>query len=283
MGTLVSSLHEQRAAKAESIGCLDWTLRIVSPPLIVRSYYAQTGGPFLDHRLNTHPIPPILPSSDYDSTDSDEFRVRIHRFYQLPLVIPPILPISGYDSTNSTKFRVRFHESKNERPAVARSGTPVSPTASALCSPSSSSASLFLRSSIHRSGTVSLSARRAETRRFSPLPIRAVSSDDSTPDASKQFEELYTDLKAKWDGVENKTTVGVYAGGAIVALWLSSTIVGAINSLPLLPKLMELIGLGYTGWFIYRYLLFKSSRKELVADIQELKRKVTGAMKEEGL
>ncbi|CAM6036009.1 unnamed protein product [Sphagnum compactum] len=151
--------------------------------------------------------------------------------------------------------------------AIGVSGTPVSPTASALCSSSSSSASLFLR----------------KTRGFSPFPIRAVSSDDSTPDAAKQFEELYTDLKAKWDGVENKTTVGVYAGGAIVALWLSSTIVGAINSLPLLPKLMELIGLGYTGWFIYHYLLFKSSRKELVADIQELKRKVTGAMKEEGL
>jgi hypothetical protein len=24
-----------------------------------------------------------------------------------------------------------------------------------------------------------------------------------------------------------------------------------------LPKFMELIGLGYTGWFVYRYLLFK--------------------------
>jgi hypothetical protein len=24
-----------------------------------------------------------------------------------------------------------------------------------------------------------------------------------------------------------------------------------------LPKLMELVGLGYTSWFIYRYLLFK--------------------------
>ncbi|KAH9547526.1 hypothetical protein CY35_11G038000 [Sphagnum magellanicum] len=166
--------------------------------------------------------------------------------------------------------------------SIGESGTPVSPTASALCSSSSSSASLFLRSSIH-SGTVSLSARREETRRFSPLLIRAVSSDDSTPDAAKQFEELYTDLKAKWDGVENKTTVGVYAGGAIVALWLSSTIVGAINSLALLPKLMELISLGYTGWFIYHYLLFKSSRKELVADIQELKRKATSAIKEEGL
>jgi hypothetical protein len=81
--------------------------------------------------------------------------------------------------------------------------------------------------------------------------------------------------------VENKTTVLVYAGGAVVALWLSSTIVGAVNSVPVLPKLLELIGLGYTGWFVYRYLLFKSNRKELVADIEELKGRVTGATKEE--
>ncbi len=53
--------------------------------------------------------------------------------------------------------------------AIGISGTPVSPTASALCSPSSSSASLFLRSSIHRSGTVSLSARRADS--MSRLPV----------------------------------------------------------------------------------------------------------------
>jgi hypothetical protein len=27
---------------------------------------------------------------------------------------------------------------------------------------------------------------------------------------------------------------------------------------------MELVGLGYTAWFVWRYLLFKSSREELV-------------------
>lgn len=37
----------------------------------------------------------------------------------------------------------------------------------------------------------------AESRGFAPLPVRAVSSDDSTSDAAKQFEELYADLKAK--------------------------------------------------------------------------------------
>ena len=36
----------------------------------------------------------------------------------------------------------------------------------------------------------------------------------------------------QWDGVENKTSVAVYAGGAVVLLWLSSTIVSAVNAVP---------------------------------------------------
>lgn len=59
-------------------------------------------------------------------------------------------------------------------------------------------------------------------------------------------------------------------------MWLSSTLVGAVNGIPLLPKLLELVGLGYTSWFVYRYLLFKSSRQELAADLEELKKKVAG-------
>lgn len=41
--------------------------------------------------------------------------------------------------------------------------------------------------------------------------------------------------------------------------------------------MMELVGLGYTAWFTYRYLIFKNSRKELVEDIEELKSKIAGA------
>ena len=39
---------------------------------------------------------------------------------------------------------------------------------------------------------------------------------------------------------------------------------------------MELVGLGYTTWFVYRYLLFKDSRAELSADIDEVKAKISG-------
>ncbi len=37
----------------------------------------------------------------------------------------------------------------------------------------------------------------------------------------------------QWDRVENKTSVAVYVVGAVVALWLSSTLVSAVNSVPL--------------------------------------------------
>ncbi|KAJ4823114.1 Protein CURVATURE THYLAKOID 1A, chloroplastic [Turnera subulata] len=113
----------------------------------------------------------------------------------------------------------------------------------------------------------------SEPRRFSTGPIRASSSEESSVDAG----ELFTDLKEKWDAVENKSTVLLYGGGAVVAVWLASIVVGAINSVPLLPKIMELVGLGYTGWFVYRYLLFKSSRKELATDIEDLKKKIAGS------
>ncbi|XP_030457294.1 protein CURVATURE THYLAKOID 1A, chloroplastic [Syzygium oleosum] len=113
----------------------------------------------------------------------------------------------------------------------------------------------------------------SEPRRLSLVQIRASSDDSPAPvDAG----ELFSDLKEKWDGLENKSTVILYGGGAIVAVWLSSVVVGAINSVPLLPKIMELVGLGYTGWFVYRYLLFKSSRKELAEDIEGLKKKIAG-------
>jgi len=93
-------------------------------------------------------------------------------------------------------------------------------------------------------------------------------------------DQIVKDLQAKWDGVENKTSVAIYGVGAVVLLWLSSTIVSAVNSVPLLPKLLELVGLGYTAWFVYRYLLFKSSREELKADVEELKKKISGAVEE---
>ena len=89
-------------------------------------------------------------------------------------------------------------------------------------------------------------------------------------------DEVLTTIADKWEETENKSTVITYAAGATAAFWLSSTLVGAINVVPLLPKVMELVGLGYSTWFVYRYVLFKDSRAELVEQVDALIARVSG-------
>ncbi|XP_021669036.2 protein CURVATURE THYLAKOID 1D, chloroplastic isoform X2 [Hevea brasiliensis] len=76
---------------------------------------------------------------------------------------------------------------------------------------------------------------------------------------------------------EDTYSILLYGGGALVALWLALSVVSAIDSIPLFPKLMEVVGLGYTIWFTTRYLLFKKSRDELAAKVEELKQDVLGS------
>ena len=62
----------------------------------------------------------------------------------------------------------------------------------------------------------------------------------------------------------------------IVAVKVTLAIVAAINDIPLLAPMFELVGLGYTGWFVYRYMLTKTSRQELVQEFESLKTQVVG-------
>ena len=62
----------------------------------------------------------------------------------------------------------------------------------------------------------------------------------------------------------------------IVAVKVTLAVISAINDIPLLAPTFELVGLGYTGWFVYRYLLTKSSRQELVQEFESLKTQVVG-------
>ncbi|PRQ32303.1 putative cyanobacterial aminoacyl-tRNA synthetase, CAAD domain, protein CURVATURE THYLAKOID 1 [Rosa chinensis] len=70
----------------------------------------------------------------------------------------------------------------------------------------------------------------SQSRRCS-LQMRASSSEETS--TSVYTGELISDLKEKWHAVENKSTVLLYGGGAIVAVWLSSIVVGAVYSVPL--------------------------------------------------
>lgn len=63
---------------------------------------------------------------------------------------------------------------------------------------------------------------------------------------------------------------------AIVTVRVTLAVLGAINGIPLLSPIFEIVGLGYTGWFIYRYLLRASTRQELASEFDSLKGQVVG-------
>lgn len=56
--------------------------------------------------------------------------------------------------------------------------------------------------------------------------------------------------------------------GAIIAFRVSLAVIAAINEIPLVAPTFELVGIGYSIWFISRYLLNTSSRQELGQKIQ---------------
>ncbi|KFK30403.1 hypothetical protein AALP_AA7G256500 [Arabis alpina] len=105
------------------------------------------------------------------------------------------------------------------------------------------------------------------------LEEKNLNSDEVFEEEQTQALEFLNDIKLDSN---NTYSVLLYGSGAIVALYLTSVIVGSLESIPLVPKLMEVVGLGYTFWFTTRYLLFKSNREELKTKISEIKRQVLG-------
>ncbi|KVH89046.1 hypothetical protein Ccrd_008973 [Cynara cardunculus var. scolymus] len=66
----------------------------------------------------------------------------------------------------------------------------------------------------------------SESKRSSLFRIKASEDASSATDPN----ELFTDLLEKWDALENKSTVIIYGGGGIVAIWLSSILIASENN-----------------------------------------------------
>lgn len=100
--------------------------------------------------------------------------------------------------------------------------------------------------------------------------------ETSSEDPMQSVSEFLANLNIKLDS-EDSYTIFLYGGGALVTVYLLSAIIGAIDSIPVFPKVMEVVGLGYSLWFTTRYLLFKRNREELVSKIEELKKEILGS------
>merc|ERR1711920_991711 len=102
-------------------------------------------------------------------------------------------------------------------------------------------------------------------------PSTALRATTSKEGLSVDADEVLKSVTEKIDAIEDKPEAALKAGVAVVGVVVASGIVSSIDAIPLLPKLLELVGTGYSAWFTYRYLLKKDSRAELLADFEKIK------------
>ena len=103
------------------------------------------------------------------------------------------------------------------------------------------------------------------------------------PEWAKQATDIIAELPAYLGQIYNSNksaviTLGLFFG-IIVGVKLTLAILSAINEIPLLAPTFEIVGIGYTSWFVYRYLLQASTRKELTDEIDSFKSEILGNKK----
>eukprot|EP00243_Klebsormidium_subtile_P006631 TRINITY_DN2853_c0_g1_i2.p1 TRINITY_DN2853_c0_g1~~TRINITY_DN2853_c0_g1_i2.p1 ORF type:complete len:181 (+),score=35.36 TRINITY_DN2853_c0_g1_i2:166-708(+) len=122
------------------------------------------------------------------------------------------------------------------------------------------------------------SALQARSARTSHKVRAAVEPEveSEVDDVSEQLKEQLKGVQEWWDKQEDKLAIVGLGVSGIVALWASSGLLSSIDKLPVLPGFFEFVGILFTGWFVYRYLLFKPDREELAQLVDETKKKITG-------
>ncbi|XP_019248032.1 PREDICTED: protein CURVATURE THYLAKOID 1C, chloroplastic isoform X5 [Nicotiana attenuata] len=107
-------------------------------------------------------------------------------------------------------------------------------------------------------GTVQTSTLSIPRTRQGHLAITAKATSESSESSS-----VVQSLKNIWDKPEDRVAVIGFGIAAIVGFWASSNLIAAIDRLPLIPGVFEFVGILFSSWFVYRYLLFKPDRCSL--------------------
>ena len=119
----------------------------------------------------------------------------------------------------------------------------------------------------------------ADSGSLAPMPSKD-GSGEQWQQIKDQAIDILSDLPDYLGGFFNQyqkpiVTIGLLVA-VIVTMRVTLAVVDSINDIPLLAPTFELIGMGYSAWFIYRYLLQASSRQELWREINSIKESLLG-------
>lgn len=99
---------------------------------------------------------------------------------------------------------------------------------------------------------------------------------ESSTEVTTELPEVFKTIQEAWDKVEDKYAVASLGVAGTIALVGSTGVISAIDRLPLIPGVLELVGIGYTGWFAYRNLIFKPDRDAFLEKIKSTYRDIIG-------
>ncbi|KAL4187026.1 hypothetical protein AMTRI_Chr09g37060 [Amborella trichopoda] len=107
--------------------------------------------------------------------------------------------------------------------------------------------------------------------------VVSMATGDTSVEVGPDVSEVLKPIQDTWEKLDDKYAVASLAFAGIVALWASTGMISAIDRLPLVPGILELVGIGYTGWFTYRNLVFKPDREALIEKIKEKYEAIIGS------
>jgi CAAD domains of cyanobacterial aminoacyl-tRNA synthetase len=110
--------------------------------------------------------------------------------------------------------------------------------------------------------------------------LNTISSNEQWQEVGAKVSDFIADLPAylsEFFGEYKRPiiTIGMIIA-SLIAVKLLLAVLSAINDLPLFSSLFELVGMGYSAWFIWRYLLKASTREQLAGEFSSLKEQVLG-------
>ncbi|XP_010241049.1 PREDICTED: protein CURVATURE THYLAKOID 1B, chloroplastic [Nelumbo nucifera] len=117
----------------------------------------------------------------------------------------------------------------------------------------------------------------AYCRKIARNVVAMATGETSAEVAATELPEIVKTIQEAWDKLEDKYAVTSLALAGGVALWGSTGMISAIDRLPLIPGVLELVGIGYTGWFAYRNLIFKPDREALFQKIKDIYKDIIGS------
>jgi hypothetical protein len=93
-------------------------------------------------------------------------------------------------------------------------------------------------------------------------------AEEMMDNISSGAEDLADKVQKYWEESDDKPTIVATGFGLLLGLYFVSNLVNAVDRLPLVSNVFELIGIIFTGWTAYRYFLVDGEKEKLTSDVK---------------